>query len=162
MVNENKNNNNIINSDNHLTNNENNKDNNHSQNESVNNRNDDNNIKDHVTSKENGAQNKTDTSYPLIDIEAQRPIHSISKGQKVGNIIEYYVIYANQINQTIGQYVSEKDLTGTERKYIENNKDKIRIMRHVLKRTFELNTFEIINECARVPIKRKKSIYNTV
>ena len=166
MVNENKNNNNVINSNNHLTNNENNKDNNNSQHESANNRNDDNNITDQVTSKENGAQNKTDTLNPLMsrdtDIEAQRPIHSISKGRKVGNIIEYYVIYADQINQTTGQYVSEKDLTDTERKYIENNKDKIRIMRHVPKRTFELNTFEIINECVHVPIRRKKSIYNIV
>ena len=166
MVNENKNNNDVINSDNHLPNNENIRDNNNSQNKSANNRNDDTNITDQVTSKENGAQNKTDTSNPLIsrdtDIEAQRPIHSISKRRKVGYIIGYYVIYTDQINQTIDQYVSEKDLTDTERKYIENNKDNIRIMTHVPKRTFELNTFEIINECAHVPIRRKKSIYNIV
>ena len=166
MVNENKNNYNVINSDNHFTINENNRDNNNSQNESANNRKDDNNITDQVQSKENGAQNKTDTSNPLMsrdtDIEAQKPIQSISKGRKVGNIIEYYVIYADQINQTIGQYVAEKDLTDTKRKYIENNKDKIRIMRHIPKRTYELNTFEIINECAHVPMRRKKSIYNFV
>ena len=87
MVIENKKKNNVINSDYHLTNNENNRDNNNSQNESANNRNDDYNITDQVTSKENGAQNKTDTSNPLMspdtDIEAQRPIHLILKGQKL-------------------------------------------------------------------------------
>ena len=38
-----------------------------------------------------------------MDIEAQRPIHSSSKGRKVGYIIEYYIIYADRINHTIDQ-----------------------------------------------------------
>ena len=46
---------------------------------------------------------------------------------------EYYIIYQDQVNKNIGEYVPENNLTKTEKNYIQQHKDKIRITRHTPK-----------------------------
>ncbi len=99
------------------------------------------------------------------EISVFRPIHAIPKARKINNTMFYYIIYDDQENKNLGDYISENKLNAQEKDYVEQNKDKIKIMRNVQKHTFEINSFEIINECTKsIPkIKQKKrSIYDIV
>ena len=60
----------------------------------------------------------------------ERDVHSILKARKTKNVLEYYIIYEDQVNKKLGLYVPENKLTPTERAYIDLNKDKIRVMSH--------------------------------
>ena len=64
------------------------------------------------------------------DDSTARNVHSIPKARKTKNGFEYYIIYEDQINKNIGEYVPENKLTQNEKAYIEMRKDKIRVMRH--------------------------------
>ena len=64
------------------------------------------------------------------DDSTARNVHSIPKARKTKNGFEYYIIYEDQINKNIGEYVPENKLIQNEKAYIEMHKDKIRVMRH--------------------------------
>ena len=64
------------------------------------------------------------------DDSTARNVHSIPKARKTKNGFEYYIIYEDQINKNIGEYVPENKLSQNEKAYIEVHKDKIRVMRH--------------------------------
>ena len=59
-----------------------------------------------------------------------RNVHSIPKARKTKNELEYYIIYEDQINKNVGEYVLENKLTQNEKAYINIHKDKIRVLRH--------------------------------
>jgi hypothetical protein len=60
-------------------------------------------------------------------------VHSIPKARTEKGITEYYIIYDDQPNKNTGVYVPEPNLTSTEKRFIELNKDKIRFMRRANK-----------------------------
>ena len=65
------------------------------------------------------------------DDSTARNLHSIPKARKTKNGFEYYIIYKDQSNKKIGEYVPENKLTQNKKAYIEMHKDKIRILRHL-------------------------------
>ncbi len=69
----------------------------------------------------------------VTDHMQERLVHSIPKARKTNNVTEYYIIYDDQVNKEVGQYISENELTATERAFIEQNKDNIRFMRRAPK-----------------------------
>ena len=78
-------------------------------------------------------QHKLPRANMKCDDSADRNVHNILKARKTKEGLEYYIIYEDQINRSIGEYVPENKLTQTEKAYIELHKDKIRIMRHTPK-----------------------------
>jgi heat shock protein HspQ len=62
-------------------------------------------------------------------IDSQRPIHSIPKARLINKTTYYYIIYDDQQNKKVGQYISENDLSKDEHKYIAENKNKIIFLR---------------------------------
>jgi hypothetical protein len=66
-------------------------------------------------------------------IEADRAVHSIPKGRIVQGTKFYYIIYSNQDNLNIGQFICESDLTQTEKEYIRLHESEIRMLRHTPK-----------------------------
>ena len=68
-----------------------------------------------------------------IEINPDKPVHSIPKATISDGTKFYYIIYEDQDNKTIGQYVKENELSETEKRYIEENKDNIRFLRYKLK-----------------------------
>ena len=64
------------------------------------------------------------------DDSTARNVHSIPKARKTNNGLEYYIIYEDQINKNVGEYVLENKLTQNEQVYIEMHKDKIHVLRH--------------------------------
>ena len=69
----------------------------------------------------------------MSDCEIEREVHNIPKARKINNTVEYYIIYQDQVNKNIGEYVTENKLTNTEKNYIQQHKDNIRIMHHTPK-----------------------------
>ena len=59
--------------------------------------------------------------------QQQRPIHAITKAIVRENIKLYFIIYADDIEN--GRFVKESDLTQAERQYVQQNSDKIKILR---------------------------------
>ena len=69
----------------------------------------------------------------VTDHMQERLVHSIPKARKTNNVTEYYLIYDDQVNKEVGEYISESELTATKRTFIEQNKDNIRFMRRAPK-----------------------------
>ena len=69
----------------------------------------------------------------MSDCETEREVHNIPKARKMNNTIKYSIIYQDQVNKNIGEYVLENKLTKTEKNYIQQHKNDIRIMRHTPK-----------------------------
>ena len=66
----------------------------------------------------------------MIDQSNDRKVHSIPKARASNDTVEYYIIYDDQINKNIGEYVPDSQLTNTEKEYIAQNRDKIRFLRN--------------------------------
>jgi hypothetical protein len=93
---------------------------------------------------DNDTAEKTQVPPPKSDnvVNIDRIIHDIPKARRVDNKIEYYIIYADQINLKIGQYVPETELTKTEKEYVHQNSDKIRFMRKKTKTFSDMYAIE--------------------
>jgi hypothetical protein len=74
-------------------------------------------------------------SRPVINAKSEdkglfeRRVYDISKCVTSKEGTKYYIIYDDQENKKIGEYIDEKNLNDTEREYIKNNIDKIRTIR---------------------------------
>ena len=66
----------------------------------------------------------------MIDQSNDRKVHSIPKARASNDTVEYYIIYDDQINKNVGEYVPDSQLTNTEKEHIAQNKDKIRFLRN--------------------------------
>jgi hypothetical protein len=76
-------------------------------------------------------------------IDSPRPIYSIPKAKLIDKTTYYYIIYVDQLNKKVGQYISENDLSKEERKYIAENKSKIIFLRakpKAMKDMYMINT----------------------
>ena len=69
-----------------------------------------------------------------MDISVYRQIHDVPKARKINNTVWYYIIYEDQRNKNIGNLIPENDLNVYEKQYIENHKDKIKMMRTVARK----------------------------
>jgi hypothetical protein len=75
------------------------------------------------------AQAASQLPKPDDIVAVDRAVYSIPKARTEKGLTEYYVIYDDQPNRNTGVYVPEPNLTPTEKRFIELNKDKIRFMR---------------------------------
>jgi hypothetical protein len=72
------------------------------------------------------------------DISVVRIIHKIPKARTIKNVIEYYIIYDDQQNKLVGEYIPENKLNNYEKEYISKNSDKIIFMRRAEKHPKDL------------------------
>ena len=90
-------------------------------------------------------QSKQTPSLPhpnVTEHSPERTVFSVPKARKGKDFVEYYIIYNDQINKKVGEYIPECNLTDTEKNFIEQNKDKIRFMRKIPKPNLELNQID--------------------
>ena len=62
-----------------------------------------------------------------MDISVYRQIHYIPKARKINGTVQYYIIYQDQTNKKIGNFIPETDLNTHEKHYIKDHKDKIKM-----------------------------------
>ena len=72
----------------------------------------------------------------------ERSVFNVPKAIQDKDTVEYYIIYNDQINKKVGEYIPECNLTNIEKKFIEKIKKKIRFMRKIVKPNLELNQID--------------------